>query len=166
MNNVKTNPAGIDIPLQEMQIVLYDRLCESWGDITGYGRVYKTKKKERVIPEHYKGNGEYIEVLTDDKKVAIFFFVESGEIESQGSCLSKSDVDLIFLVDVAKAKNTINHYADEEIRLEVLKIAKSYFSTIESTVKGEEALSGFTTENLDFIHPFFIFKIKGSINNY
>lgn len=166
MNHIKINPVGIDEVIQTMQIELYDTLSESWGDIKGFGRIYKNKKQSRIIPEHYTDNGEYEEVLTDDMSVATFFFVESGELENQGSCLSKTNVDLIFLVDVAKAKSEIAHYADEEVRIEVLKIVKKHFSVVGKTIKGFGALEGFTTYNIDFIHPYFIFKITGIINNY
>lgn len=166
MNYTKQNPVGIDVPIKRIQDALYEKLNTSWKDIVGYGRVYKTVKGERVIPEHYIGEGEYKEVLTDDKKTAIFFFIESSTIRSMGGCLSKNSVDLIFLVNVLKAKPEAMDYADEEVRLEVLKIAQLYFTSISETIKGREALKGFTTENLDFIHPYFIFKISGIINNY
>lgn len=165
MNHIKIDPVGIDIKIQEIQIELYTKLSESWGDIKGFGRVYKTKKQSRLIPEHYVGDGEYIEVLTDDMAVATFFFIESGELEGQGSCLSKTKVDVHFLVDVNKAKSSIAHYADEEVRLEVLQIIKSHF-TVDKTIKGYGSLEGFSTYDLDYIHPYFIFRITGIINNY
>jgi len=165
MNNTKTNPVGIDLIIQDIQNDLYDKLSVLWGDIKGFGRVYKNKKQERTIPEYYAGKGEYDEVLTDDMKTATFFFLESGELESKGSCLSKTNVELYFLVDVSKAKSSIQHYADEEVRLDVLNIVKNNL-TIVRTIKGRDALSSFTVEDLDFIHPYFIFKIEGIINNY
>lgn len=166
MNNIKQNPVGIDVIIQPMQVELYDTLSASWGDMRGFGRVYKNKKQRRIIPEHYLGNSEYEEVLTSDMTVATFFFVESGELTSQKSCLSRTKVDLIFLVDVNKAKETIDHYADEEVRIDVLNIAKKHFTSIDKTIKGYGALEGFTTYDIDYIHPYFIFKIIGIINNY
>lgn len=166
MNHIKKDPIGIDIVIQEMQIDLYNSLSKSWGDLKGYGRVYKTQKQERFIPEYYAGSGQYQEVLTNDGVVGTFFFLEDNDIESKGSCLSRSKVDLFVLVDAAKARNEIDHYPDEEIRLQVLNIARRYFTKIDKTIKGREALKGFTTHDLDFIHPYFIFKITGIINNY
>ena len=166
MNHLKTDPLGVDIVIQTMQIVLYDALTDSWGHVNGFGRVYKTKKGERTIPEHYSGKGQYQEVLTNDSYVATFFFVEDGEIESRGSCLSRTKVDLFILVDAARAREDVSHYPDEEIRLQVLNVARRYFTDIVRTVKGRDALNGFTTHDLDFIHPYFIFKITGIINNY
>lgn len=161
----RTNPVGIDAVIQPLQESLYD-LCESWGDIDGFGRVYLNRKGDRIVPEHYNKDGEYREVLTNDMKVATYFFVESDVVSASGSCLSKNNVDLYFFVNVKEAKPDVGHYADEEVRLDVLRIAKDYFSQVESTVKGENALSEMTTEGLDFIYPYFIFKITGMFNNY
>lgn len=166
MNHLKDIPVGIDAVIQPMQIDLYDQLCESWGDMNGFGRVYKQKKQERTIPEYYAGSGQYKEVLTNDSLVGTFFFVEEDEIKSTGLCLSRNTVDLYILVDAAKARTDIKHYPDEEIRLQVLNIARRYFTEVVRTTKGREAMKEFTTHDLDFIHPYFIFKITGIINNY
>lgn len=165
MIHLKTEPKGIDAVIQPLQEALYG-LCESWGDIRAFGRCYLNERQDRKIPEHYAGSGEYQEVLTDDKWVATYFFLESDTIIHKGSCLSENNVDLYFLVNAKEAKPKITHYADEEIRLEVLQIANLHFSSIDSTVKGREALSEITATDLDFIHPYFIFKITGTFNNY
>lgn len=166
MNHIKNIPVGIDVTIQDMQIELYDALSESWGDINGFGRVYKQDKQERIIPEYYVGNSEYKEVLTNDSFVGTFFFIEDDEIISTSLCLSRNRVDLYVLVDAAKAREDVDHYPDEEIRLQVLRIARRHFTEVVRTTKGKEAMKSFTTHDLDFIHPYFIFKITGIINNY
>tara|TARA_R110000787_G_scaffold175266_1_gene287749 strand:+ start:352 stop:861 length:510 start_codon:yes stop_codon:yes gene_type:complete len=169
MIHLKTNPKGIDIPIQSAQQSVYDKLISAYScDVTAYGRVYTDVNNESIKPYAYINGGEYKEVLHDDKINGIhFFFVEddTSEIVSR-SCLSNNDVDIIFIVDdLTKVNGDIIHYQDEEIKENVKSSLRGFFE-VKSVTKGKEALNGFDVSQLKFIYPYFVFKITVTINNY
>ena len=169
MNYLKNDPKGIDIPIQLAQKRLYDKLIFEYScDVVGYGRVYTDIVDDSDIPYAYIGRGEYEEVLTNDKINGIhFFFVEreSSDVISR-SCLSSTDVDLIVIVnDLTKVKDDVLHYQDEEIKEDVKSFVKNSLE-INSITKGKQALDGFDVSKIQFIYPYFVFKITSTINNY
>ena len=116
----KTNPVGIDIPVQRFQTFLHSRLVDAWGLADDsvfrcYGRCYRNQTQDGYIAENYEGEKEYKEVYFDDTLHAVSFFgitpVEQFEIGVQAT-----DVHLIVFADLAKLKPTIAHRADEEIQ--------------------------------------------------
>lgn len=166
----KTNPVGIDLPIQRAQIYLHDKLVSSFDcEINAYGRAYSDKdNNDSIKPRVYIGNGEYKELLTDDTiKGLHYFFIENEEsnIVSR-SCMSDNEVDIIFIIDdLTKVKGSITHYADEEIKEEIKHYLSGFFD-ITSVVKGEKALDGFDISKLNFIYPYFVFKLKVIIKEY
>lgn len=165
---LKDNPKGVDIQIQLIQRYLYSRLVNLYNcEVHGYGRVYKNGLKNAIKPLAYIGNGKYKELLTDNRiKGLHYFFIVNEEAKSvKNSRLSNYQVELIIFVnDITKVKAGINHYADEEIKEDVKEIIAAYMRP-DSIVKGEKALDGFDISNLQFIHPFFIFKITSKLNN-
>ena len=60
----KTNPVGVDKPIQAFQQVLYTILKKTWGITTDtvwdcYGRAYKNQTADGNTPEVYKGNNTH-----------------------------------------------------------------------------------------------------------
>lgn len=168
MNNLKTNPKGIDFPIQRTQIYLFDKLTASLGvEIDGYGRAYVDEEQDSIMPRAYLGDGEYKELLIDDTiKGLHFFFVEKNAEVLANTGLSSNEVDLIVIIDdLRKVRTDVDHYADEEIKEEVKCIVKQFWE-MESVTKGEPALEGFDTSKLKFIYPYYVFKITGTYNNY
>lgn len=165
---LKDNPVGIDIQIQRIQQRLYDKLSSSLNcEIHAYGRAYKTNNKGSIKPEVYK-EGRYNELLTNSQiKGLHFFFIEDNESSVlTRTCMSSNTIDLIVIVDdLSKVRNDVQHYPDEEIKEEVKSYIKSYFE-ITSVVKNEDALDGFDISKLNFIYPYFVFRITGTINNY
>lgn len=166
---LKDTPVGIDLQIQRTQEYLYDKLSSDYDcEITAYGRVYKDNDKGSVKPLYYNGNGNYVELLIDSNiKGLHFFFVEDDEAEIVSrTCKRNSDIDLIVIIDdLTSVRGDVSHYADEEIVVNVMDYVKSFFSGSRVT-KGENALSGFDVSKLQFIYPFFVFKITGEIKNY
>jgi len=165
----KTNPVGIDLQIQRAQTYLHDKLVTAFDcDIGAYGRAYSDKDNNSIKPRAYIGNGEYRELLTDDTINGLhFFFIENEEstIVSR-SCMSDNEVDIIFIIDdLTKVKENIEHYADEEIKEEIKSYLRGFFE-IQSVIKGEKALDGFDISQLQFIYPYFVFKLKVIINGY
>lgn len=123
----KTNPVGIDVAIQNLQTYLHKQLVSKWGLVDDndplyecYGRVYRNKNDAGYIAEVYAGNNEYKEVYWNDQLKAINWFGISGEIEHD--IVEKTNVHLVFFVDLSKLKPSIAHRADEEVRKDVLDI--------------------------------------------
>jgi hypothetical protein len=138
MISTKTNPKGIDEPIQKLQQYLYGKLISAWGlsneDFKCYGRAYKNDLGNGFIPEVYVGNNEYKEVFLDDTVKVLSFFGVSDE--RKGKFDFTTEVFLIFFVDISKLKS-LQHRADEEVKMDVLKL-------FEISLFGFE-LNGFTT---------------------
>ena len=131
---VKSKPVGIDIPIRKLQEFLHSRLMGLWGLdpdtdsenklYESYGRCYRNKKDNGFIAEVYTGANQYKEVYWNDKLRAISFFGTSNSIVHDKA--EKTDVHLVFFVNLAKLKPSIAHRADEEVRLDVLKSIGSF----------------------------------------
>lgn len=123
----KTNPVGIDVAIQQLQTYLHKQLVKKWG-LTGdddpayesYGRVYRNKKDNQYIAEAYAGENEYKEVYWNDSLSAISWVGVSGKTEFDKQ--NKTDVHLVFFVNLAKLKPSVSHRADEEVRNEIQKL--------------------------------------------
>lgn len=76
----KTNPVGVDLHIDRLQELLYDRVTKKWGtpeapiDWMCYPRVYRNQVEDGYTAEHYLGNGEYKETYLDDSKDMVSFF--------------------------------------------------------------------------------------------
>lgn len=129
----KTNPVGIDIPIQRLQTELHRKLISvgywNLADATkykAYGRCYRNKIKDGYIAENYEGSNQYKEVYWDSDLTAISFFGISNSIKA--GINSEADVHLVFFADLSKLalvdkdSTTIAHRSDEELRQMVLKI--------------------------------------------
>ena len=122
---VKDKPVGIDAAIQPLQKYLHAQLVKVWGLTDDsvyqcYGRIYRNKKDTQYIAEAYAGNNEYKEVYWNDELSAISWFGLSGKTTFDKQ--NKTDVHLIFFVDLKKLKPTITHRADEEIRNDIQKL--------------------------------------------
>jgi hypothetical protein len=126
----KTNPVGIDVAIQNLQTHLHKQLVTKWG-LAGeddpayecYGRVYRNKKDAGYIAEVYTGGlggVDYKEVYWNDNLTAISWFGTGSK--TTFDLKNKTDVHLVFFVNVAKLKPSVAHRADEEARNEIQQI--------------------------------------------
>lgn len=126
MNYLRGKAYGVDVEIEKIQTYLYnnikDRFC--LGDLDSYGRVYKNKKSGLVIPEYYVSDGEYKEVLLDDRVSAVMFFSTSDEAEVNGSLITQ-DCDLLFSINLSKLGFS-NDRDDEKIRQIVVSYLRIY----------------------------------------
>ncbi len=180
MLNVISDPKGIDVPIRKLQEKLHASLMSKWGlDVNNpdqnilyqsYGRCYRNKKDDGYIAEVYKGNNEYKEVYWDDSLYAISFFGISNELLHDKA--EKSEVHLVFFVNLDKLKPDVSHRADEEVRLDVLSIIgyslfgfnyKSVSLSIENVLK--EYPGSRRDDRLKFVdmHPIHCFRINLSL---
>lgn len=158
MNNLKTNPIGIDVEIQEIQTKLYESL--DWN-IEAFGRVYKDEKGN---PIWFYKNDDYKNVLSiKDSTNGRFFFVESDNTTTKNQ-ISTTQIDVIFLLNIAKIKPTVPYRADEEVKIDIQNVLRKHLTRINPTItKGIKALEGFETKLKD-IQPYHFIKFTFNIN--
>jgi len=122
----KTQPVGIDIPIQRLQQYLHDQLLDTWQLATGqyqcYGRCYRNQLENGYVAEVYTGNNEYKEVYLDDRYAVMSFFGLTGNIDFK--VVNTAKVHLIFFVNIETLKQVL-HRGDEEVRKDVQTIVQN-----------------------------------------
>lgn len=162
MNYLKNNPVGVDIKIQKLQIKLYENL--GFENIEGYGRIYIDNKKGENYPLHFINGIDYKEVLIDDNNNGKFFFVED-EVTDSEMTISKTKVDIIFLVNLANLYPDIPHRADEELKQQVYRLLKKtrfFFPSEIKITKGKDAIKDFKTKLID-MQPYHFMKFSGVV---
>ena len=139
----KSNPVGIDIPIQRFQAYIHSALSAKWNvtdDYRCYARADRNKTDNGYIAEVLiDGTGSYDAVYEDKRYAAQSFFGLSTRAENESGRLT-TDVHLVFFVDVKRLKPAISHRADEEIRKDVINACSSgmYGFNFESLETGLE----------------------------
>lgn len=122
----KISPVGIDYRLQQLQTELHDRLLPKWnigdGEYKSYGRCYKKPSDNGYLAVNHEGGGEYSEVRWDDNTglKAMSFFGQSPRVGFNQ--WEKTEVHLVYFVNLSTLKPTIEHRADEEVRKDVISL--------------------------------------------
>ena len=172
----KTNPVGVDKPIQAFQQVLYTILKKTWGITTDtvwdcYGRAYKNQTADGNTPEVYKGNNEYKDAYFDDALTALSFFSVGDTVKYQKSS-AVATVSLVMMVNVSKIKPSNTQRQDEEVRNDVEKFCRIPRFTFEmqSFETGMDTVfkdySGWKkTDGIKFrdLHPWHCFKINFNV---
>lgn len=162
-NTVKINPVAIDIPIQETQTKLYNKLGYDQSVINGHGRCYLIDRNDDVIPMRHISGTDYKDVLVNDKYDCQYFCIEDKKTTPNGPKYN-TQVDWIFLMNTANLKPGVAHRADEECFVDVLRVfARVANFTIDEIVKGKDALEGFDTDLEDRGNWHFI-KVTGTYN--
>jgi hypothetical protein len=128
---VKTNPVGIDIPVQKLQTFLFDALKKRWGvvddNLFAYGRCYRNKVDKGYVPEVFESSADSnntiyraIEFVDDVYKALFFFDVDDRVKYDAGNTLAR--VELIFIVHLPSIKPGLLHRGDEEARNDAEKL--------------------------------------------
>lgn len=150
----KTDPKGVDIPIDRIQRLLFNKLtAEGWDDYKSYHRVYKNPKDGGLVPEAYDGDKEYKEVLYNDGLNATSFFTaDDNRVLDRASKEYSQTISAIFQVDLIKLFPAITHRADEEMhRLVFLALERNNWGyVIDNIVTGvNNVYSGFNTVQLN-----------------
>jgi hypothetical protein len=148
MNYTITNPQGLDIPIYQLQVLLYNSLKTVWdltdASFNSYPRCYKSKVGDSVIPTMYTGGKGYQDVFGDDKLAAQSFFYVSDRITDENERGCVVDVALIFFTNLDRLKTTLGiaHRGDEEVRQDVYKLcsAGQYGFVIKGIQTGVDAV--------------------------
>ena len=169
MNVIKTDPVGIDIPINQLQKKLYTELTKVWTlteqNSLFTGRCYKNNTDLGLIPELYNSNSEYSELLLDDSKKAQMFFL-IGDRTTISSDMETSNIDIIFLTNASLIYP--NSREDERIRNDALNICfRSYCGFILTGVTtGVENVfkefTGWKSKNSSYVdmHPYHCFRLS------
>lgn len=170
---LKKNPVGIDVEIQKVQQYLYDKL--NW-DIEAYGRAeinnnepvvfFNKNDYKNVLLFNQKKMGEMLlfddKVFFSNKKTSgkMFFFDSQNTFYNRPYL--KTNIDVIFILNIKEIKPLITHRADEEVRIEILNHLQNKFKEIK-IIKGIEALNGFSTK-LENLHPYHFLKFSFEVN--
>lgn len=174
----KTAPVGVDVPVQNLQSFLYTQLKNKWKidndvDYDAYGRVYREQTTEGYIPRMFvsstqSDNTLYKDVFFDDSLNSAVSFFDTGSALTYDNRTATIKAWMIFMVNLAKLKKTIEHRADEEVRRDVALLCqnsrwgfrlteidtgyKKVFSEYDGLLKGEQPV-------LRDMHPLHCFRL-------
>lgn len=162
-NYIKNNPVGVDVSIQKLQNHLFSKLY--WIDCDVFGRVYKLKTENGLVPRAFISGKDYKDVFTNDRKTSTIFFVDEDKHTTKEGIKYECDIKIIFMVDLKKAMPNIIHRADMEVEQEVVELIRNRSNfRITQVEKGiDTVLKEFSRENLDKIdmQPFHIFSVVG-----
>ena len=172
MNNLLQNTSGIDCEIKSMQKGIYDALIVDFGNVEGFGRVYRVPTDNQPIPCVFKqGTGkDYQEVYLDDRNSIQFCFIDSETHKTKDGVLYSTPVKVVFWFNL----NVIGkgYRADAEAHRIVSTIFKDdLFNefTYDSIEKGIESIfRGFDTskiKNTD-MHTYHVFSFNIDLNYY
>lgn len=121
-NLTKTDPAGLDIVIDNIQRKIYDLSTQWQVELDGYPRcqILKGNNGQKTI-EAYLGNDEYSGslIFAEENK---FFFLAGEAVEHVVGDYYKTVIELYFMVNLEQIYPNIIHRADEEVRIDVLNI--------------------------------------------
>lgn len=167
----KTNPKGLDKIIDKIQVKLDSSL--NLGTWENNHRAYKNPKPDGLrgfIAEVYTEKGEYRECYYDDNFDAVSFFLADENMTILESQMISQDFALIFHVDLNSIYPTILHRADEELKLSVLNVLKSFgkLFTVNSIETGlRNVYREFENENFKYDDMSNLFCIRFNLNaNY
>jgi len=180
MNNLLSNPVGLDSTIDKIQKDLYEQLCSVWeGEIEGYGRVYKNPVNTgESIPDYYQTSkivtpawynsklDDYEDTYYDDNKAAVFCFLTQENDSTEDSVVYTSSVKIAFMVDLSKIYPTGKDRQDSRAQRDVAEILRNY-NFEKYNITGLERRIDFVfreylTSSIRFndMHPLHCFAIK------
>ena len=157
---LRENPKGLDVLIQKLQTKLYSYFKSE--SIKGYGRVYLNEKNGREVPQYYAENGEYKDVLFDDRLTGSFFFLEDGLTKKSSSRLT-TPVSLIILLNLDDLTPDFKGRNDEEVKTDIYAIIEQckYFD-LTQIIKGKDVLKQFKVSK-NGMHPHCYLRFNGTM---
>jgi hypothetical protein len=152
-----TDPKGIDLPIQTLQIQFADHLF-SGSTYSSNGRAFLDDWNEGLTPK-VMNEFEYEDVLTDDLKDAISFFLVEPDITIQG-LQANATVNIHFFVALSAlivTQEAVRILVQTEINNSPFQIV-NYFS-------GRESVKDFTIRRPELLEmqPYHCFKFECTI---
>lgn len=161
MNNTKTNPIGIDAKIQRLQTSLFSQLNTLWStELDAYGRCYVVEENGERTVNFYKNPKEYQIISVAEKNK--FFFIHRSIAKKVDTLNYETNIELIFIVDVAKLKPQITHRADVEVQADVELLLNQFENIfVESFEVGyENVLRGIKFNQTSDMQPYHVFKFN------
>jgi len=127
---LKTDPVGLDVFLNSMQISLFNFLTTDdikvpWTKYESFHRAYKNPKNGLMIPEIYTADGEYKDILFNDEfNVTSFFLADDTRTDDLEIITQR--ISIIFQGKLDKLYPLIDHRADEEMNFDILNAVKAF----------------------------------------
>jgi hypothetical protein len=166
MIQIKENPVGVDVVINDIQRSVFDSV--QWLNYNGYHRIYKNETSTGIIPEFYNVNnnvksGEYEEVyLNDNLDASSFFYVADTINATSNGRMYNSVVSMVFQVNLSNLTGD-NTRSDEEIHRDViLAINKSTYGKVNAIATGiSNVYSIFDTTQLKWhdMQPYHCFRV-------
>lgn len=168
MNNLKTNPKGLDVIIYRVQKKLYDKLSTMWAgvELFGYDRCYLSNRNGVKSIDYYVSDKEYENLIVAEKNK--FFFTAENEVKNVGINYYETSIELYFIVNVSEIKPDILHRADEEVRKDVLNLLQTMSDTsIDYVVFNTDNVFNkyFFNQVID-LEPYHCFKVVLKVNKY
>jgi hypothetical protein len=120
-NLIKYNPVGLDVVIDNIQRKVYE-LKDLWGvELDGYPRCQILMREGKKTIEAYLGNDEYSGslIFAEENK---FFMLAGESIEHISNTYYKTTIEIYFILDLDQIYPSIQHRADEEVRVDVLNV--------------------------------------------
>lgn len=161
----KTNPVGLDSYIDRLQTVLDSQL--DWPGLKVYPRAEKKFHKDGFTIEHYDGKGEYKSMMVSEENK--IFFVPDDRRTSIGGARESVNLNIVAIVDVESAYETITHRADEEARVDFIRALRTsgirpeyYLETVTGIDEIRRALRDIMRGAVKFgdIQPYHIFMVR------
>lgn len=179
MNNIRTNPKGIDSKIQQLQNAMYPYLCAKWGitdnEYECYGRCYRLDDGQgNYSPAAYTTGIEYQSMVMNDKVKAQSFFDVAETVKVGLDKRNTATIYLLFHIPNLKAiYATDADRCDELVRNDVANFCNTLFGFNLTAIQigSKKALSEFTGQikknqvTLD-MQPRHIFRLDFTLANY
>lgn len=163
----KISPKGIDVNIDRIQEHLAIDFS-SWTNFTCYPRIYKEDTESGVKPMNYVGEGEYVDVFTNDNiDGSCFFYEEDTRNATDNGYFNSTKLSIVFQVKLDKFYLNVLHRADEEIHNDIIislkKVTPNKVTGIVNRI--ENVYSEFDTSQVQFddIGGFHVFRIDMNI---
>lgn len=154
---LKENPVGIDYEINKLQKYIHNK-TESWN-IESFGRTELVDNKLLI----FESDSDYSEVIALNENFnGRFFFVDSNVTTEKAKEL-KTEVSIVFILDISRIKSDIPHRADEEVKIELLNIIRKKTRSEISILKGEEVLISYESDLKD-LQPYHFLKFSFELN--
>jgi len=164
----KTNPTGVDYPIQKAQKKLHDSLNAKWGvDLDAYGRAYLLRRGDIVVPEVFVEDKDYKDVLGYDTNR--FFFTVGNTFSKYSQNWYETSVTIYFILKIKDIKPLVSHRADQEVQDDVDLVLRKTDLVIESIETGiDNVLSDFNISDRDNFRyadfePYHTFKVNCNV---
>lgn len=159
----KTNPRGLDALISKIQATLHNELNVTWGlvkdsdKLEAYERCYILNNEGKNTVNRFIKKKEYRIISVAEKSK--FFFLQRAKAVKEDAIYYKSEVEVIFIVDLDKIKN-VEHRGDLEAQNDVELLLSQFPNVwiINCESGYQNALTGIDYQQENDMQPYHAFK--------